>query len=75
MLKIDECTEFLNDNLFTNIHFSHQENEALFFTAYDTEEELQATIQFEIEDDTLFVYAKYSNSDHYIVHSWHYLED
>lgn len=82
MLKIDECIETLEDFLFTNIKFSHNENDSLFFTGYDTEEELDAIIQFEIvqenEDDdtqTLFIYAKYSNSDHFIVHSWHYIEE
>ncbi|MEH7116187.1 hypothetical protein V7128_02010 [Neobacillus vireti] len=80
--RIEECIETLEENLFTNIKYTHKENEALFFTGYDTEEELDAIIQFEIvqenEDDenkTLFIYVKYSNSDHFIVHSWHYLED
>jgi hypothetical protein len=82
MLKINECIETLEDNLFTNIKFSHNEDDTLYFTGYDTEEELDAIIQFEIvqenEDEdtkTLFIYVKYSNSDHFIVHSWHYIEE
>jgi hypothetical protein len=82
MLKIDECIETLEDFLFTDIKFSHNENDSLFFTGYDTEEELDAIIQFEVvqenvDDDTktLFIYAKYSNSDNFIVHSWHYIEE
>jgi hypothetical protein len=80
MLKINECIETLEDFLFTNIKFLHNENDSLFFTGYDTEEELNAIIQFEIVQEnedtkTLFIYAKYSNSDHFIVHSWHYLEE
>lgn len=84
MLKIDECIETLQDFLFTDIKFSHNEDDSLFFTGYDTEEGLDAIIQFEIEQEndeededtkTLFIYVKYSNSDHFIVHSWHYIEE
>jgi hypothetical protein len=76
LLNIEDCKEYLSQNYFTDIQFSHENENGLNFTVFCEEEEENATIQFEQSDDTtVFVNVKYESSDHFIVFERLSMED
>ncbi|MBD1379169.1 hypothetical protein [Metabacillus arenae] len=75
MITIKNCKQYLSQNYFTNIQFTHQKEDNLYFTAYDTEEEQNAQLEFELEEGTLYINVKYESDEDWLILERLSLED
>lgn len=69
MVNINDCKDYLINNSFSNVEFTHQEENNFYFTAFCEDHEENCSVMFEPMKDnsTIFVNVKYSNDDNYLV--------